>query len=266
MKVMSYNTLFGGFDEHDNSRFKVQVDLINSIKPDVLLVQEAKNYDAKGMQILFQLEERINMRGFIAPAPLTGQNTGVFLNPSLTPIAFDFDSTHFHHAIGILKFKAPGFSKDITVITAHLCPFGPHVRLREVYYLTNYAVAEDYTLLAGDFNSVSPYNEDPLGLEQLPSHFRARYVTSNGKEVERSTLETLYQAGFVDIAHLLGKHSETTVPASGFDGKEFVPFRSDYILTTQSLSHLATSYQVIKNSITDYASDHYPILAEFKKG
>jgi len=265
MKVMSYNTLFGGFDETDGRRFQAQATLINTVKPDILLIQEAKNFNAKGSQLLFQMEAEINMRGFLAVAPHTGQNTGIFINPDFKPIAFDTDSEHFHHAACILKLKTPDFNKAITVISAHLCPFGPHVRLREAYYLTNYAVADEYTLVAGDFNSVSPYNQDPVGLDALPSHFRARYVTPNGKEVDRSTLETLYQAGFVDIAYLLGKHNETTVPATNFIGTEFVPFRSDYIITTQSLSRLATSYHVIKDSISDYASDHYPIVAEFKE-
>ncbi|WP_088187943.1 endonuclease/exonuclease/phosphatase family protein [Desulfosporosinus sp. FKA] len=264
MKVMSYNTLFGGFDETVDLRFKAQATLINTVRPDILLIQEAKNFHHQGGQLLFQMEAEINMRGFIAVAPHTGQNTGIFINPDFKPIAFDIDSEHFHHAIGILKLKVPGFNKAITVISAHLCPFGPHVRLREAYYLTNYAAADEYALVAGDFNSVSPYNEDPIGLDDLPTHFRTRYVTPNGKEVDKTTLETLYQAGYIDIAYLLKKHNEATVPAKEFIGTEFVPFRSDYILTTQALSRFATSYHVIKDSISDYASDHYPIVAEFK--
>lgn len=265
MKVMSYNTLYGGFDGNDNRRYEAQLDVIHSLSPDILLIQEAKAFDARGMKLLYETEEKINMRGFLAPAPMTGQNTAIFINPTFKPLAFESDSTHFHHSAGVLRLKAPGFSKDITLITAHLCPFGPHVRLREVYYLTNYAAQDEYTLLAGDFNSISPYNQDPVGLDELPTHFRTRYITANGKEVDRSTLETLYQAGFVDIAFQLGKHDETTVPAIGFEGTEFVPFRSDYILTTKALSERACSYEVIKNSKTDHASDHYPIIAEFRE-
>lgn len=265
MKVMSYNTLFGGFDGSDDKRFNAQIELINGIKPDVLLVQEAKNFTQNGMKLMYEMENQINMRGFIATASHTGQNTGVFIGPGIKPLSFEVDSVHFHHAVAILKFDVPNLDHSVTVISAHLCPFGPHVRLREVYYLTNYAVADQYTLLAGDFNNVSPYDPDPVGLDNLPSHFRARYVKSDGKKVDRRTLETLYQAGFVDIAHLLGKHGDTTVPAANFTGTEFVPFRSDYILTTKALSALAVSYEVIKNPITDFASDHYPIMAVFKK-
>ena len=58
MKVMSYNTLFGGFDENDGRRFKAQEALINAVKPDILLIQEAKNYNAKGGQLIFQMEDQ----------------------------------------------------------------------------------------------------------------------------------------------------------------------------------------------------------------
>jgi len=131
-----------------------------------------------------------------------------------------------------------------------------------VCYLTNYAVPNELTLLAGDFNAVSPYDPVPKGLDELPSHFQARYIEPDGA-VNHSVMKTLYQAGFIDIAQKLGKHHIPTVPSASFKGAEFVPFRSDYILTTLALSKYAQSYAVIKNDITDYASDHYPIIAEF---
>lgn len=263
MKVMSYNTLFAGFDGNNDKRFLAQVDLITGINPDILLVQEAKNFTATGYSMLFEMEKRINMRGFIAPAPHTGQNTGIFIKGDIHPASAEIDSVHFHHAVMMLKVNVPGFDKAATIISAHLCPFGPHVRLREACYLTNHAAATDLTLLAGDFNSVSAYDPDPEGLGELPSHFRARYVKPGGSEVDKSVMAQLYQAGYVDIAYHLGKHHISTVPTASFKGAEFVPFRSDYILTTQALSVYAKSYAVIKNDITDYASDHYPIIAEF---
>lgn len=59
MKVMSYNTLFGGFDGSDNKRFNAQVELINEIKPDILLVQEAKNFTQNGMKLTYEMENKI---------------------------------------------------------------------------------------------------------------------------------------------------------------------------------------------------------------
>lgn len=72
MKIMSYNTLFGGFDGNDGKRFYAQVKLINDVQPDILLIHEAKGFLQSGMSLLFKMEERTNMRGFIAPALHTG--------------------------------------------------------------------------------------------------------------------------------------------------------------------------------------------------
>lgn len=262
MKVMSYNTLFGGFDGNDGRRFDAQAKLVNKVKPDILLVQEAKGFTQNGMKQLFDIESSVGMRGFVAPAVHTGQNTGVFIKPPIRPISVEIDSEHFHHAVIIVGLNVPGIAKPLTVISAHLCPFSPHVRLRETAYLINHADDNAFTLIAGDFNSVSSYDPDPVGLDKLPSRFKMRYVTVDGK-TDRSVLATFYQAGFTDIAYQLGKHTDPTVPTAGFTGTEFVPFRSDYILATKSLAEQVTSYSVIKTSLTDMASDHYPIVAEF---
>jgi exonuclease III len=40
--------------------------------------------------------------------------------------------------------------------------------------------------------------------------------------------------------------------------------RCDYLLASQALAAKARSYQVIRNAITDAASDHYPVLAIFE--
>jgi endonuclease/exonuclease/phosphatase family metal-dependent hydrolase len=262
MKVMSYNTLFGGFDGHDARRFDAQMKLINEVQPDILLAQELKGFTENGMERLFKMEERINMRGFIAPAVHTGQNTGVFIKPNLKPISVEIDSEHFHHAVVIATLTIPGSAKPLTVISAHLCPFGFHVRLLEAAYLINHADDNAFTLVAGDYNSVSPYDPDPAGIDELPSRFKARYVTPDGT-IDTNVMKTFYQAGFIDIANKLGWHNEPTVPTGGFKGAEFVPFRSDYILVTKSLAELVAAYSVIKTPLTDMASDHYPIVAEF---
>jgi len=262
MKVMSYNTLFGGFDGNDGRRFDAQVKLIKEVNPDILLVQELKGFTQNNMKLLFEMEKRLCMRGFIAPAVHTGQNTGVFVNHTIKPVSMEIDSEHFHHAVVIAALDVPGITKPLTVISAHLCPFGFHVRLREAAYLINYADDNAFTIVAGDFNSVSSYDPYSVGLDELPSRFKARYVMPEGS-VDKSVMRTFYQAGFVDVAFKLGGHNDSTVPAAEFKGAEFVPFRSDYILATKQLAESATAYSVIKNSITDMASDHYPIVAEF---
>jgi exodeoxyribonuclease-3 len=264
MKVMSYNTLFGGWDGDDDRRFKLQREVIAETHPDILLLQECKHFDFNGNRRLYQVEEALGMRGFLAVTPRTGQNTAVLVRSGIKPVAFQSDADHFHHVAAIVTLEVPSFDQPITFVSVHLCPNGPHVRLVEAAYLVNYADPNRWTLVAGDFNSVSPLDPEPSDWDSLPKHHRARYLSADGKASDRSVLQSLYSAGYVDIAGRLKRNLDSTVPGAAFKNTEFVPFRSDYFLASDVLAEKAVSYAVIKNDKTAAASDHYPIVAEFQ--
>ena len=262
MKILSYNTLFGGFDGAGRERHEAIIATINQVCPDIVLAQELKGFDVNGGNLLFEFERATGLRGFIAPAPQTGQHTGVFIRSPIAPVSFDMDAVHFHHAAAVLTVRVPEFSRPITFISLHLCPLGGHVRLREISYLMNYADPKNLVLLGGDFNSVSPDDAEPLGFETLPAHFQARYLGDDGR-ADRRSIANLLRFGFVDIAMHLQRNADTTVPTTGFPHAEFVPFRSDYFMASKALAELVTDYAVLKTAQTDFASDHYPIVVEF---
>lgn len=263
MKVLTYNTLFAGLDGAGNRRQKLQHEVIREVQPDVLLLQEAKAFEANGSKPLFQTEDALGMRGLLGIAPHTGQNTAVFFRPEIKPLAFESDAVHFHHVASAAQLLVPGFAEPITFVSVHLAPCHPQVRLREAGYLIAHAAPEKLTLLAGDFNSVSPNDPEPQGWEKLPAHFQARYLSPGSKTADRETLRTLYSAGFVDLAHRLGKNGVSTVPGADFRSAEFIPFRCDHTLATPRLAERVKSYEVLKDARTGSASDHYPVLVEF---
>lgn len=262
MKVVSYNTRFGGFEGGSNARYLKIIEVIRSIEPDVLLIQEAKDFHLNGFKRMFSMERDIDMRGFLALSPHTGQHTAIFIGKDYQPVMHDQDAVHFHHAASILSVSTPEYPKPVTFISAHLCPFGGKIRLSEAYYLTNFADAEQLVLVGGDFNSVAPNDPEPAW-KFLPAHFKPRYVEPEMGMSDRKTLQALYHAGFEDVAGIFGKKDQNTVPTASFTHVEFVPFRSDYMLVTPALAKYAKSYEVIKTGTTDLASDHYPILAAF---
>ena len=137
--------------------------------------------------------------------------------------------------------------------------------MREASYLYNFAAESGLTVIGGDFNSLAPGDPEPDELDTLPAHFRARYVDLDGK-MDRRPIASLLQAGLVDIAAQSGETLQPTVPGAGFAGTEFVPFRSDYLLASRALADAATSYSVVTGEAADYASDHYPIHADFSIG
>lgn len=260
-RVMSYNTLFGGFDGADARRFDLQADLIAAADPDILLVQEWKTFLADGQARQFAAERRLDRRALVAEAPATGQNTAILVKPTVEVLRFEADNTHFHHVAAIARLRPAGHAQPVTVASVHLCPNGQEVRLRETTYLAALADENGHVLIGGDFNSVSPHDPEPA-LGDLPARFRFRYADAAGKADHR-TLQALERAGFVDLGHRLEAAPTPTVPGASFTGTEFVPFRCDYLMASPTLAASASNYGVVRTETAGAASDHYPITCEF---
>jgi endonuclease/exonuclease/phosphatase family metal-dependent hydrolase len=264
LTVLTYNTLFAGRDGGDDRRAQAQVGLINDLRPDVFLMQEAKGFDANGGAWLHALEQQIAMRGFLAVAPRTGQNIAIFIREPLRPLGFEADGANFHHTLATLRVAVPGSELPVTFISAHLRPNGPEIRRREAAYLAVHAAPERLTLVTGDFNSASPHDSEPEDWAALAPHHRARYVADDLQGIDRSVLAHLEAAGWVDLGQELDAAGVPTVPTAAYRDAEFATMRCDYLLASSGLAAKARSYQVIRNSITDTASDHCPVLATFE--
>jgi endonuclease/exonuclease/phosphatase family metal-dependent hydrolase len=264
LTVLTWNTLFAGRDGNDDRRARAQVEQISALKPDIFLMQEAKGFDANGGAWHYALERQIGMRGFLAVAPRTGQNVAIFIREPLRADGFEADGVHFHHATATLRVALSGSDRQLTCISAHLCPNGPVVRRRESAYLAVQAAPEKFTLITGDFNSASPHDAEPHDWKDLAPHHRARYLAEDLRGIDRSVLAHLEAAGWVDLGHRLDASSVPTVPTAAYRDVEFATMRCDYLLASAALAATARSYTVIRNDLTDSASDHYPVLATFE--
>lgn len=216
LTVLTWNTLFGGRDGSDERRAQAQTQLIREYKPDVFLMQEAKGFEANGGAWLYALEKEISMRGFLARAPRTGQNVAIFIREPLLPVSFEADDAHFHHALATLKVNLPDSNRVITFLSAHLCPNGPHVRLREATYLAVHAAPDRFALLTGDFNSASPHDPEPADWASLPVHHRTRYLAEDLQGIDHKVLAHLEAAGWVDLGHRLDESKVPTVQQPHF--------------------------------------------------
>lgn len=65
------------------------------------------------------------MRGFLAVAPRTGQNTAIFICEPLKPIEFESDGANFHLAFATLTVALPGTDRPCTRSASSL-PAGSH--------------------------------------------------------------------------------------------------------------------------------------------
>ncbi|WP_278984275.1 endonuclease/exonuclease/phosphatase family protein, partial [Sphingobium yanoikuyae] len=56
MRIMTYNTLFGGYDGADDRRARIQAEIVRDSDPDILLIQELKGFLDQGARRLYELE------------------------------------------------------------------------------------------------------------------------------------------------------------------------------------------------------------------
>jgi exodeoxyribonuclease-3 len=263
IRIKSYNTLFAGLDGTDDRRRRLQVGIVCEAAPDVLLYQEGKGLLESGSAPLFELERAFGMRALLAEAPDTGQNTAVFIRPGIEPLSFEADAVHFHHLAAIARLGVPGLEAPLTAVSVHLCPNSGHLRLSEAAYPLAHADPSALAVVGGDFNSPAVGDPEPVGLDALPAQFRARYIGSTGT-VDRRAHAALAEAGFVDVGAKLGDLTRT-VPGADYPDAEFVPFRSDYLLASESFAERVVSYRVIDGPKAGSASDHYPVIAELRR-
>ena len=124
-------------------------------------------------------------------------------------------------------------------------------------------VPETLTLLAGDFDSVSPYDPEPEGSEALAALHRIRYLADDMLTADRSVLTHLEAGGWVDVDHALDGLSTRTAPTSCFTDTGLANMRCNYMFTTNVLAAHAQSYRVTHDDTTERASDHYLVVAIF---
>lgn len=262
VSVLTWNTLFAGYDGNEDHRAKLQIQLLNEIRPDIFIMQEAKTFLVGGHARLYEFEALTGLRGFIAPATDTGQHVAVFIRQPIRPRSFISDCVHFHHGLASLHVNLFD-GTDITFISTHLCPAGVDVRRREAAYLATQIDPEKLMLLAGDFNSASPHDPLPGDWASLPAQHRSRYASDNYVDLDHSILERLESAGWVDLGQQHDPQLVSTVPTAGFHNTEFPTMRCDYLLASPLLARACRRYEVIRNQLTDAASDHYPVLGVF---
>ncbi len=116
-------------------------------------------------------------------------------------------------------------------------------------------------VLAGDLNALDPWSDHGDRLARLPEEYRKRHLRRDGS-VDTRTIAALEATGLVDLWRSAGSGDGLTAPTTQGGGEEFSGMRLDYVLGSPSLAALATGCRVVRGGAAEYASDHYPVMAE----
>src|SRR4030095_3435360 len=108
-------------------------------------------------------------------------------------------------------------------------------------------------VLVGDFNTLAP--GELLDVQRMPAWIRA-LIWLSGRDIQRETIQTMIDAGYLDGYRLLHKEKGYTFPV--WDPH----LRLDYIFLPEHSADRIKSCEVILEPAALNASDHFPLLAQ----
>ena len=244
----SYSLLNGGLDDGRDDRLRHQLTVLADLGADAWAFQDCSGWRAAGYRALFTAERILGLRGFLVPSAHHGCDLAVFVRePAGLRVLAERDETGhpYWHAIARLAVETPWPGCLLHLVSAHLAPSSPAIRLAEAEALA--LIAKDGLVIAGgDWGAMPAADPEPPLDGTGPADAR--------RMLNRSAACAIEEAGFTDVA----AHLEDLRPTVGHVSRP--RYRRDRVYTTLPAGAIV-SYQVV----TEYepASGHRPILATF---
>ena len=277
VRFMTWNIKTGAVDRGRGDRLDAVIAVIRRERPDLLALQELRDFQRDGAARLHALAEAVAMTPHLAPSVL-GQPVAVLVRPPGRWASTATARWPLYHAAAV--GTVPTDRGPLTVVSTHLNPLLPQVRVREARWLaTRYGPepsrfgrgrgwtdavgsrVQRLVLIAGDLNALDPWSDHGDRLARLPEQYRKRHLRRDGR-VDTQTIATLEAAGLVDLWRTAGSGDGLTAPTTQGGGEEFSGMRLDYVLGSPSLAALATACRVVRGDEAEYASDHYPVVVD----
>lgn len=268
VRVLTYNIWDGGINQIAGDRQARLLQILGDSKADIIAIQEAKGFSRNEFDTLSRWGLHLGMQGAIAPAP-SGFHVALLIRPPLKLLSSEaIHERIFYNACMSAQIGTP--EGVLHVMTVHLNPFDPLVRLSEARHLAREAYDDRPVLLMGDFNGISPRDTVDATVLDLPTRVLARHVALQIHDIgEKPPIDTraigiLEWSGFVDLyrAHQ-PSDAGWTIPTKAPNNNKFARMRLDYIFASPPLARRLVRCEVLQTPTTDGASDHYPVLADF---
>jgi exodeoxyribonuclease-3 len=245
MRLLTWNIRTGG-----GNRLPAIEAVLRRERPDVLCLQELRGFDQARID---RLAGELGLEGQLARS-VFGQPVAVLARRISRRRSVTW---RLHHAAAAIT------AGDLTVVSTHLNPFAPERRRREATWLAaRFHRSSRLVLLAGDLNGLDPYGDHAAAVQSLPPRYRRRHLAADGT-VHTARLAAIERAGLTDLWRRAGNGDGHTVPTTGLGGQEFGAMRLDYVLGNTAAAQHVRELRVLRGDEIEYASDHYPLLAEF---
>jgi exonuclease III len=247
---MTYNILDGG--EHRESLI---CEVIKEANPDVVILQEVYTE-----AFLKSLSRSLGMNYFMGSG---NKQRKVALLSKLPVLSFQ----SYHPIIPIWRNFIDAEIEYEPGRTARLIGVHPMANLGIVFEIWRFWEIRHVSrhlrqyenlpcLIAGDFNAIAP--RESVRIETMPNWLKW-IIFLQGNRVYHFSLSKLLSAGFVDCFRSLNAEKGFTLPPPNPNS------RLDYVFVNATMRpYLRKCWVVREPNSVDSASDHYPVMAEFK--
>lgn len=261
LKVLLYNILNGGCGDNqpyvpDWKRLENISKVLDREKADLVVLCEAGFWPG-AVQKKFNKWSSFFSSLYSSPIPADQQFRWGPVVVSKYPIVSQSTARHaFHFTTLDVVLDVNGKHKSLTVYH----PYPDVSEGEKAAHLSKLLVQQAPDILVGDLNALSP--EDSYNEKSLTTAFsKFMHDKANAKIKDSLTCKTLkvaLDAGFQDSFTAAQKPWTYTMPTDLRSTDKTSGIRIDYIL---SRGMKVRDAGVIKNKLTEYSSDHYPIYA-----
>ena len=259
IKVLQYNILNGLCSEEkpyalDVNRKDAFLETVISEDPDILTICEAscrsfvrksENYESSIEEMLQADNNGNKFRG--TPAVITR-----------------FDVEHKNMSENFRKFIRAEVCIENRKIHLDVVHPRPELdeRCRNEFFSKAIKSGNKPYILSGDFNSLSP--QDSYNLEKLTRGYQRFMGEEAGKKkvediIKMDAMRPLFSECLIDTYKKIRMNGDFTVPTDWRNKNKDSAVRLDYIFCSNDFKIIDAG--IIKNKLTENASDHYPTYA-----
>ena len=244
MRLLSYNIRYGGAGREDAIS-----GIIARCRPDLVVVQEATD-----PAVMARLAAKTGMAEWRSYAR---QSLGFLSRVPVADAAWHKPRFSRHAFVEIVPA-----GRRVRIFGVHLsavhAAWTERRRLFEIRALLR-AIArhqDGFHVLAGDFNTLAP--GETLDVRRLPLRLRP-FVWMSGGRIKWRTVQLVLDSGYVDVYRI----QHALAPGRTFPSWD-PHLRLDYLFTPRDYAERIERCDVVDDADAPVASDHLPIVVDFR--
>ncbi|MER5780255.1 endonuclease/exonuclease/phosphatase family protein [Streptomyces mobaraensis] len=257
LTVVTQNLCQGGLD-----RWPQLAQRIAAANPDVVLLQEVRDWTRDGHQQAVRAETDLDMEVLLAPSR-SGLGTGILYRRSTLGRRVywntDYAADETHHGLGTAAFTLPGLPQPLAFTSLHFTPYSADKAVAEADFAASRSYKPSpFTLLGGDVNFPPQAGPEPAYERMRPFNRGSRLVLTDPRQdapptPDRRVAWKLHANGFRDAAWELHQRTgeKELLQRTGNDD------RIDQIWVSTPLVPALVSYRLL--ATPSAASDHHGV-------